>query len=112
MAKMEGLEDAMGNIEEKERAQDGNADAPGDSARVNVGKVDHFFDKIGVAAIVLTGSLRVGDTIEIVSGEDTVRQRVDSMQIDRKEVSEASSGDSVGIKTDRKVARGSIVYRV
>ncbi len=104
MAKNEGLEDAMSNIEEKEQVQAAN--------RVSVGKVDHFFDKIGVAAIILTGTLRVGDTIEIVSGAETIRQKVESMQIERRDVSEASSGDSVGIKTDRKVARGSVVYRL
>ena len=109
MAKMEGLEDAMGNLDERERA---GSSASGDSNRVSVGKVDHFFDKVGVAAIVLTGTLRVGDTIEIVSGTDTLRQKVESMQIDRRDVSEASGGDSVGIKTDRKVARGSVVYRL
>ncbi len=108
MAKNEGLEDAMSNLDERERA----SSSAESSNRVSIGKVDHFFDKVGVAAIVLTGSLKVGDTIEIVSGTDTVRQRVDSMQIDRRDVSEASSGDSVGIKTDRKVARGSVVYRM
>lgn len=110
MAKNEGLEDAMSNIEERERSV-GNS-PPGDESRVAIGKVDHYFDKAGVAAIVLTGTLRAGDTIEIVSGTDTLRQRVESMQIDRRDVSEAGQGDSVGIKVDRKVARNSEVYRL
>ncbi len=108
MAEAEGLDDAVGNLEEKEMAS-GSADS---SSRMSIGKVDHFFDKIGVAAIVLTGTLRVGDTIEIVSGAETMRQRVDSMQIDWKDVEEASNGDSVGIKIDRKVAQSSVVYKL
>ena len=30
-----------------------------------IGKVSHYFDKIGVAALVLTGPLTVGDTVKI-----------------------------------------------
>ncbi len=114
---MSNLEDAMSNMEEKEKMQSVAGAEPGGGGagaanRTSIGRVDHFFDKIGVAAIELTGTLRVGDTIEIEGGGDVLRQRVDSMQIDRKDVSEASKGDSIGIKTGRPVHRGSIVYRL
>lgn len=113
---MNNLEDAMSNIEEKERAQSGSGRGPesrdASADRTSIGRVEHFFDKIGVAAIELTGTLRVGDTIEIEGGGDVLRQKIESMQIDRKDVSEASRGDSIGIKTERPVHRGSIVYRL
>lgn len=116
---MSSLEDAIGNIEERERMQSGTAEdeeeeeeGDRDESRIPIGRVEHFFDKIGVAAIELTGSLRVGDTIEIESDEEVLRQKVSSMQIDRRDVNEASKGDSIGIKTDRPVSRGSSVYRL
>ena len=113
MAKPEDLEDAMLNLEEREaRASDKHSTAEAGSNRIRVGIVDHFFDKVGVVAVVLTGSLKVGDMIEIEKGTVVLRMTVSSMQIDRRDVSGASSGDSVGIKTDTPVARGSIVYRV
>ncbi len=80
--------------------------------RVLVGKVEHFFSKIDVAAVVLTGRLRVGDMIEIVKGDARARQKVSSMQIEKQDVSEAREGDDVGIKVDSPVAEGSLVYVV
>jgi translation initiation factor IF-2 len=62
--------------------------------------------------VVLTGHLKVGDTIEVVKGEARLRQKVSSMQIERQDVSEAKNGDDVGIKTDEPVAEGSLVYVV
>ncbi|MCL4389661.1 MAG: translation elongation factor-like protein [Candidatus Marsarchaeota archaeon] len=113
MAKPEDLEDAMLNLEEREaRDSSEHSAAEAGSNRIQVGTVDHFFDKVGVAAVVLTGSLKVGDMIEIEKDTDVLRMRVSSMQIDRRDVETASSGDSVGIKTETPVARGSIVYRV
>ena len=63
-----------------------------------IGTVEQFFDKISVVAITLHGSLKVGDIIEIGTEDESVRQKVASMQIDKNYVEEASSGDSVGIK--------------
>lgn len=77
-----------------------------------VGNVEHFYDKIGVVAIALSGTLKVGDYIEVEDAGKRVRQRILSMQIDRKDVEEARTGDSVGIKVDVSVARGSRVYKL
>ncbi len=77
-----------------------------------VGSVDGFFAKINVAAVMLTGDLKVGDTIEIENEEYVLRQRVNSMQIDRRDVTEAYEGDDVGIKLSVPVTKGSSVYRL
>ena len=77
-----------------------------------VGSVEQFFDRLNVAAIRLTGALKVGDIIEIGSEEEAIRQRVSSMQINRKDVDKAGDGDSVGIKVRCRVPEGSDVYRV
>ena len=74
--------------------------------------IEHYFGKLGVAAVRLRSRLVVGDLIEIGSGEEHVRQRVESMQIERKDVTEAFEGDDVGIKVKWPVASGSMVYRV
>lgn len=73
-----------------------------------IGKVSHYFDKIGVAALLLTGSLAMGDTVKI--GELT--QVVNSMQIDRQPVEKAKKGDDVAIKVDQKVKEGQEVEKV
>jgi translation initiation factor IF-2 len=111
------IDSLVGDINEYEERESGSSEAEEGTVTRNVirtlvGTVDRFFDRVGVAAIVLNGRIRVGDTIEIVDGEERVRQRVDSMQIDRKDVSEANAGDDVGIKTDVPVRAGGTVYIV
>ncbi len=77
-----------------------------------VGKVSHFFDKISVAAIELTDTLRVGETMSIEGATTQVEQKVDSMQIEKETVTQATAGQAVGIKVGAKVRPGDKVYVV
>jgi translation elongation factor EF-Tu-like GTPase len=78
-----------------------------------IGTVEHFFTHINVAAIQITdGSLKIGDTIHIVGAHTDVKQTINSMQIDRKEVQAVKSGDAVGIKLNDRVREHDIVYKV
>jgi putative protease len=76
-----------------------------------VGKVTHYFSKIGVAVIEVSGRLKVGDNILVEGSEGgPVEQKVDSMQVEHKNISEASGGLSVGMKMTCKVHPGNLVY--
>lgn len=78
-----------------------------------IGKITHYFSNIGVAVIDLASTLKVGDTIRIVGGEETdFEQEVKSIQIDHKEVKSAKKGDSMGMKVDEKVHEGYKVFKV
>ncbi|MEA2053838.1 MAG: translation elongation factor-like protein [Candidatus Thermoplasmatota archaeon] len=78
-----------------------------------VGIVEHYFTKISVAAIKLTrGKLKIGDKIHVLGATTDFEQIVDSMEIDRKKIEEASAGLSVGIKIKERVREGDKVYRV
>jgi putative protease len=77
-----------------------------------VGKVTHFFTNISVALIELTDALKVGDTLSFEGSTSNFEQKVDSMQIDRKDVPEAKKGDAVGIKVKERVRPGDQVFRV
>ena len=78
-----------------------------------IGKITHYFSNIKVAVIDLTAPLKEGDTIRVVGGQETdFEQKVDSMQIDHKEVKSAKKGDSVGMKVDEKVHEGYKVYKI
>lgn len=81
-------------------------------ARAEVGTVERFFDRVSVAAIHLTGDLKVGETIEMEGEEGPITVAVSSMQIDRRDVEAAVAGDSVGIKVETPVRKGSKVYLV
>ena len=60
-----------------------------------IGKITHYFDNIGVAVIKLTGSLKVGDTINIKGTTTDFTQEVDSMQVNHKPIQTAKKGDDV-----------------
>ena len=78
-----------------------------------IGIVEHYFTKIGVAAIRITnGNLKVGDTIAIKGSTTDFEQRIDSMEIDRQKVEEANAGDAIGIKVIERVREGDKVYKV
>jgi len=73
-------------------------------AKEKIGKVRHYFDKISVAVIELTGNLKVGDTIEIGNDEENAfRQEVTSMEVDHNPVEEAKAGDEIGMKVNHPV---------
>jgi hypothetical protein len=63
-----------------------------------LGLIDHYFDKISVAAIRVKGPFKVGDVIHILGHTTNFYQRVDSMQIDHQEVVKVKKGDDVGLK--------------
>jgi putative protease len=77
-----------------------------------VGKVKHYFSNIGVAVIEVSSTLKVGDEISIEGTATNITQKVDSMQIEHKNVSQAKKGESVGMKVADKVREGDMVFKV
>ena len=77
-----------------------------------IGKVNHYFSNIGVAIIDLSAPLKEGDEVRFVGGDSVdFNQKVESMQIDHKEIKKAKKGDCVGIKVSEKVREGYKVFR-
>ena len=76
-----------------------------------IGKVVHYYDKIGVAVIELKKPLNVGDRIKFVKGENSFEQQVGSMQFDHVQISEGKKGQEVAVKVDNKVGSGTLVYK-
>jgi len=77
-----------------------------------IGKITHYFSKIGVAVIELEDTLKVGETIRIVGGETDFEQAVDSIEVEHQKVETAKAGDSVGLKVSQKVREGYKVYKL
>jgi putative protease len=77
-----------------------------------IGTVMDFFARPVVAGIDLIGTLKLGDSIHIVGHTTDTVLTVESMQINNVNVSEAKSGDSIGIKVSDRVRRGDKVYKV
>ena len=77
-----------------------------------IGTVTRYFHKIGVAAIMLEDTLKVGDTIGIVGSTTNFKQEIASMQVDRADIKEGKSGQEIAIKVKDRVRENDEVYLV
>jgi putative protease len=77
-----------------------------------IGKVSSYFKNASVAAIILSGKLKVGDKIHIKGNTTDFKLKVGSMQIEQKKVSEAKSKDHIGIKVKDRVRPNDKVFLV
>lgn len=79
---------------------------------VLVGKVTHYFSRLGVAVLVLKGNLHVGETICIVGRITDFEQLVGSMEIQHQKISSAVPGQEVALKVIDLVRPGDLVYKM
>lgn len=64
-----------------------------------LGVITHFYPKISVGVIKLSGTLEVGDKISYKTTDGTIcKQIIKSMEINRSPVFSAKSGDDIGVK--------------
>jgi len=79
---------------------------------VVIGRVTDFFAKPVVAGVELSGVLKIGDKIHIKGATTDMELVVESMQINRVDITEGKAGDLVGIKVLERVRRADTVYKV
>ena len=77
-----------------------------------VGKVVHYYTKLGVAAINLSAPLKVGDEIHILGHTSDFTQKVGSMQIKDEKIQEAKKGDAIGMKIKEHAREKDTVYKI
>ena len=77
-----------------------------------IGKVTHYYSKIGVAIVELEDDLEYGDQISIEGATTNIQETVDSMQVEHEAVKMAHRGDAIGLKVPDKVRPGDVVYKV
>ena len=82
----------------------------GQSKKKPVGKVIHYYDKIGVGIIEFSAALKVGDNVHFKGKHVDFSQSVGSMQVEHEQVEKAKKGDVVGMKVDQKVQDGDLAY--
>jgi len=81
-------------------------------AKQDIGEVVNYYSKVKAAEIRLWHPLKVGEEI-VVQGPTTgsITQRVESLQIEHKNILKARKGENVGISLKSKVRPGDIVYK-
>ena len=78
---------------------------------VEIGHITHFFSKIGVAVVELSLPLNTGDQILIKGPMTDFEQIAESLQIDRRVVSRAEAGQSIGLKMAQPVRERDVIYK-
>lgn len=79
-------------------------------AEKQVGTVTHWYDKLGVAVVKLSGKLAKGARIKVKKGTEEFEDTVSSLQIDHKDVDAAKKGDDAAMKLSQRAKEGSGVF--
>jgi hypothetical protein len=77
-----------------------------------LGKVTHYFDRIGVAVVRLEDELYLDDWVMFEGRRTELEQQVISMQIDHASVDKGLPGEEVAIKVNDIVHEGDDVYLI
>ena len=79
---------------------------------VPIGKIIHYFAKIGVGVIELNGALSVGERIRVQAHNNSFEQDVQSMQMEHQFITAATAGQSVGLKLVQPAHEGNAVFKI
>lgn len=75
-----------------------------------IGKVIHYWSRLGVAGIRLTASLALDDWIHFRGTTTDFQQRVSSMQLNHRFINEAGDGQEIGLLVADRVRVGDVVF--
>lgn len=71
-----------------------------------IGKVKHYYDRIGVAVVALQATVRLGDRITLSQAGKSFSQKISSMQVNHTPLTIAHAGQVVGMKVDKVANEG------
>jgi putative protease len=77
-----------------------------------IGVVSHYYNRICVAAIRLSATLKAGDYLRIRGKHTDCVQKATSIQIQHQPVLQAEAGQEIGLLVDARVRPGDRVYRL
>jgi hypothetical protein len=77
-----------------------------------IGKVTHYFDRIGVATLELEDGLKVGDKVHIAGHRTDFTQQVESLEVEHHKLMAVGAGADAALKVERPAHQGDVVYRI
>ncbi len=77
-----------------------------------IGHVTHYFTKISVAVLSLTGEVQLDDTLHILGRDTDLLQKVWSMEVNHQKIQLACPGMQVAIRVAGPVHRGDRIFLV
>lgn len=79
---------------------------------IQIGEVTHYFTKLSVAVVRLTGELSIGDTIVILGHTTDLTQKASSLEIEHQKIVSAGPGMEVALRVADVVRRGDVVFKI
>lgn len=79
---------------------------------VEIGKVVHYYNHLGVAVLELVEGLKLGDKIHVFGHATDFTQRVTSMEVEHHPVLWVKPGDHLAVRVIQPVHVHDVVYRV
>ncbi len=76
-----------------------------------IGRITHYYSHLSVAAVSLSGPLRVGERIHILGHTTDQVQSVESLEIDRAKIEGAGPGDDVALQVKDHVRDNDLIFR-
>lgn len=76
-----------------------------------IGTMTHYYDKIKVGVIKLTGAVSVGDCITYDTEDGPYEQVIESMELDREPIFKAGKGKDIGLKLKKNPRIGCKVFK-
>lgn len=77
-----------------------------------IGSVTHFYNHIKVAVVKFKQDMKVGAQVSFKGATTDFKSVIASMQVDHKPVKLAKKGKQVGIKVQKKVRQGDLIFPV
>ncbi len=77
-----------------------------------LGKVIHYYDKIGVAVIKLKKNIKAGDKVKFEKGDNSFEQVIESVQLEHKQVDAGKKGEEIAVKVNKVAKDGTSVYKM
>ncbi len=78
---------------------------------IEIGYVEHYFGHLNVAGMYITsGKLKIGDTIHIKGHTTDFTEKIESMQVEHADVTEAKPGDHIGVRMVGKCREHDKIY--
>ncbi len=78
----------------------------------HIGKVTHYFTRIGVAVLELEEGLAVGDTVHICGHTTDFVQQVESLEVEHRKLQAVAIGADVALMVEGRARGGDKIYKV
>lgn len=78
-----------------------------------IGRVTHYFPKVRASAVMIERDrIQPGDILYFKGHTTRFKQKVESLQVNRQPVSEASPGEEVGIQVRARTREHDLVFKL